>query len=43
MYAGLKLGADPEEVLKAAENDEAPFVQSEEYKEWVRSSISPCG
>lgn len=39
MYAGLKLGADPDAVLVAAANDHAPFVQSEEYKDWVRSSI----
>jgi len=39
MYSGLKEGADPDEVLAAAERDNAPFVQSEEYKEWVRSSI----
>ena len=39
MYSGLKLGAEPEEVLAMAEKDQAPFVQFEEYKEWVRSSI----
>lgn len=39
MYAGLKLGAEPEEVIAAAEKDHAPFVQSDEYKDWVRSSI----
>jgi hypothetical protein len=39
MYSGLKLGAEPDEVLARAEKDEAPFVKSEEYKEWVRSSI----
>ena len=39
MYSGLKLGADPDEVLATAEKDEAPFVKFEDYKEWVRSSI----
>jgi hypothetical protein len=39
MYSGLKLGAEPDEVLTMAEKDQAPFVQFEEYKEWVRSSI----
>jgi len=39
MYSGLKVGAEPDEVLAAAERDQAPFVQFEEYKEWVRSSI----
>jgi hypothetical protein len=39
MYSGLKFGADPAEVLAMAEKDQAPFIQFEEYKEWVRSSI----
>jgi len=39
MYSGLKLGADPDEVLAEAERDQAPFVKFEEYKEWVRSSM----
>ena len=39
MYSGLKAGAEPDEVLAAAERDHALFVQFEEYKEWVRSSI----
>jgi hypothetical protein len=39
MYSGLKLGADPDEVIAKAETDEAPFVKFEEYKKWVRSSI----
>src|SRR5436190_15439522 len=39
MYAGLKVGAEPDEVLAMAEKDQAPFVQLEDYKEWVRSSI----
>ena len=39
MYAGLKLGADPDEVLAAAEQDDAPFYAFPEYREWVRSSM----
>jgi hypothetical protein len=39
MYSGLMVGAEPDEVLAAAEKDQAPFVQFEDYKEWVRSSI----
>lgn len=39
MYSGLKLGAEPDEVIAAAEKDNAPFTQFDEYKNWVRSSI----
>ena len=39
MYAGLKLGAAYEDVIAAAELDNAPFCSSAEYKEWVRSSM----
>jgi len=39
MYSGLKLGAEPEEVIAMAEKDQAPFIQFNEYKEWVSSSI----
>ncbi len=39
MYAGLKAGATPEEVIRAAELDDAPFCAFEEYKDWVRSSM----
>lgn len=38
LYAGLKRGATYEEVLAAAERDNAPFISSEEIKEWVRTS-----
>ena len=37
MYSGLKLGADPEEVIATAEKDNAPFTKSDELKDWVRS------
>lgn len=39
IYAGLKAGATPEEVLAAAERESAPFCGSEECKEWVRASL----
>jgi protein tyrosine phosphatase (PTP) superfamily phosphohydrolase (DUF442 family) len=43
MYAGLKAGADPEDVIKAAEKDGAPFCAFEEYKQWVRDSMKALG
>jgi len=36
---GLKLGAKYEDVLAAAEHDNAPFCAFGEYKDWVRSSM----
>jgi protein tyrosine phosphatase (PTP) superfamily phosphohydrolase (DUF442 family) len=39
MYSGLKLGAEPDEVIAAAEKDNAPFTKFDAYKDWVRSSI----
>lgn len=39
MYAGLKQGSKPDDVLTAAEKDDAPFIQFAEYRDWVRSSI----
>ena len=39
MYAGLKAGATPEEVIAAAEYDNAPFCAVPDYKAWVRSSM----
>jgi hypothetical protein len=39
MYAGLKAGATPAEVMRAADADNAPFCAFEEYKDWVRSSM----
>ena len=39
MYSGLKLEAEPDEVLATAEKDNAPFTKFDEYKNWVRSSI----
>jgi len=39
MYAGLKANADGDEVVAAGVRDGAPFVDFEEYKAWVQSSI----
>lgn len=39
MYAGLRGDATYEEVMAAAEQDDAPFCAFTEYKEWVRSSM----
>jgi hypothetical protein len=40
MYAGLKAGATPEEVLAQAEADEAPFSKSDEIKAWVAQGLA---
>ena len=39
MYAGLRSGAQPAEVVEAAVRDGAPFVTDPVYVEWVTSSI----
>ena len=39
MYAGLKAGAAPADVIRAAELDNAPFCKFEDYKDWVRTSM----
>ncbi len=39
MYAGLRAGATPDEVLAEAERSGAPFCRFEDYKEWVRDAI----
>ncbi len=39
MYAGLRAGASADDVLAAAERDNAPFCAVPENKEWVRSSM----
>lgn len=40
MYAGLKAGADPDDVIRAAEAESAPFCAFDEYKQWVRDSMA---
>ena len=39
LYAGLRAGASPEDVLARAEADEAPFVQSDELRAWVADGL----
>jgi len=39
MYAGLRAGAQPDEVIAAAESAGAPFCKFDDYKAWVASSI----
>lgn len=39
MYAGLRSGAQPADVLAAAEADGAPFCKFDDYKAWVAESI----
>lgn len=40
MYAGLRAGAAPQEVIAAAEAAGAPFCTFPDYKEWVVQSIT---
>jgi len=39
LYAGLEEGASAEEVIGRAEADAAPFVHSDELKEWVKQGL----
>jgi hypothetical protein len=39
LYAGLQQRATYEDVLGAAERDQAPFCPSAEIKEWLRTSL----
>ena len=39
LYAGLKDGTSADDVLAQAEADDAPFVQSDELKSWVRQGL----
>lgn len=39
LYAGLKDGAAPDEVIAAAEKDNAPFCTYPEYTGWLRASL----
>ena len=40
LYAGLRAGATPEEVLARAEADGAPFTGSEELRAWVAQGLA---
>jgi hypothetical protein len=39
MYAGLRAGAEPADVIAAAERDGAPFSKFDDLKAWVADSI----
>jgi hypothetical protein len=39
MYAGLRAGAEPDDVLAVAENDQAPFCKLPELRAWVRDAM----
>jgi hypothetical protein len=40
LYAGLKDGSAADDVIAQAEQDEAPWVRSDELKAWVRQGIT---
>jgi len=40
MYAGLKAGASYEDVMSAAQSEQAPFCAFPEYTQWVRLSMA---
>lgn len=40
LYAGLRSGASPDEVLARAEANGAPFTQAEPLKAWVRQGLA---
>src|SRR5690348_15420642 len=39
LYAGLRAGASPEDVLARADADEAPFMRSDELRAWVTDGL----
>lgn len=39
LYAGLRAGASPEEVLVRADADDAPFAHSEELRAWITRGL----
>jgi len=40
LYSGLRLGADPDEVIAVAEREGAPFCKFDEYKAWLREALT---
>lgn len=40
LYAGLRAGADADDVIARAEADGAPFVAQEPLKDWVRQGLA---
>lgn len=43
LYAGLRSQASADDVIARGEADEAPWVQSEELKAWVRQGLEELG
>lgn len=39
LYAGLRAGASPDEVLARADADNAPFARAEPLREWVSQGL----
>jgi len=40
LYAGLRSGASPEEVLARADADDAPFTHAEPLRAWVAQGLA---
>lgn len=40
LYAGLRAGASPEDVLARADADDAPFVRSQELRAWITEGLA---
>ena|SRR5438309_8024169 len=40
LYAGLQTDASADDVIAAAERENAPFTQSDELKDWVRQGLA---
>ena len=40
MYAGLRAGAAPEDVIAAVERDQAPCATFDDLKRWISESIN---
>jgi len=43
LYAGLRSGADADEVIARAEADGAPFAGNDELEAWVRQGLDELG
>jgi hypothetical protein len=43
LYAGLKAGASPDDVLACAEADGAPWTRSDELRGWVTDGLEQLG
>jgi hypothetical protein len=39
LYAGLRAGASPDDVLARAETDDAQFLRSDELRDWVAKGL----